>query len=119
VIAPTGYGKTLEILILALVLRRIDGASKVMIALMTEYEVWRTAKFLKLHGQDVNECMYHEDFESIVSSNIIITTHNLVSYFGLEEENHNKFDQFLGFVDEIDRLSNTHPLSYRGGNKVI
>ena len=82
-IAPTGYGKTLEILILALVLRRIDGASKVMIALMTEYEVWRTAKFLKEHGQDVKECMFHEDFESIVSSNIIITTHDLVSYFSL------------------------------------
>lgn len=40
VIAPTGYGKTLEMLILALALRRIDGASKVIIALMTEYEVW-------------------------------------------------------------------------------
>ena len=106
-------------LILALALRRIDGASKVMIALMTEYEVWRTARFLNKHGQDVKECMFHEDFESIVSSNIIITTHDLVSYFSLEDENHGKFEGFLGFVDEIDRLSNAHPLSYRGGNKVI
>ena len=46
VIAPTGYGKTLESQILALALRRLDPKSKVIIALMTEYEVWRTAKFL-------------------------------------------------------------------------
>jgi|GEM_PF-4254107 len=63
--------------------------------------------------------MFHEDFESIASSNIIITTHDLVSYFGLIEENHKKLDPFIGFVDEIDRLSNTHPLSFSGGNKVI
>lgn len=63
--------------------------------------------------------MFPEDFESIVSSNIIITTHDLVSYFSLEEGNNGKFEGFLGFVDEIDRLSNAHPLSYRGGNKVI
>ena len=46
VIAPTGYGKTLESQILALALRRLDPKSKVIIALMTEYEVWRMTKFM-------------------------------------------------------------------------
>lgn len=62
--------------------------------------------------------MYHTDFDSIANSSLIITTHDLISYFGSKEENHKKLEPFIGFIDEIDRLSNTHPLSFDGGNKV-
>ena len=79
-IAPTGSGKTVELQVLALAFRRVDPKSKLIISLLTEYEVKRMSQFLNDHGQNVKGCLHYKKFDSIVDSNIIITTHEVLSY---------------------------------------
>jgi transcription termination factor Rho len=117
-ISPTGSGKTNELKVLALAMRRMSPDAKLIISLLTEYEVWRMSDFLNCHGQDVKECQKQEDFASMVDSHIIITTHEVLSYFG-EHDQLEQLKPFFLFVDEIDRLSTAHPLSFYGGNKVL
>jgi hypothetical protein len=76
------------------------------------------SEFLNYHGQDVKECQKYQDFDSMVDSQIIITTHEVLSYFG-ENNQLEKLKPFFLFVDEVDRLSTAHPLSFYGGNKVL
>jgi len=99
-------------------LAQIDSGKRIAIALMSIYEVHVMTEFFEKNSQKVNKCRTEEQFCAAADSKIIITTHEVLALIGLHD-NTGQLEDYMLLIDEIDRFSNAHELSFIGSNKII
>lgn len=75
-------------------------------------------EFFEKNSQKVNKCRTEEQFCAAADSKIIITTHEVLALIGLHD-NTGQLEDYMLLIDEIDRFSNAHELSFIGSNKII